>query len=232
MAAFVLTRLAVRELWISFRLLPLLALPVIAGLVALLVSSDPDRVQPTLAWGMGVVAALAAGMAAAAWAMERRRGTAGWLSMRAVPRASILIAWFVGLAAPTLVGIAAGSVLVWVGSGTQPNPPLDAPAYATLVAAAAGAALQALAIGLLLGSFLPSMIAALVAVLGSGGLLGAGLLIVTEPPLIPTAGLGLLARAMDLLRPMSDGLQALGLGLTLTGLLLGTALLIFDRVDL
>src|SRR5689334_16434810 len=99
MAAFVLTRMAVRELWISFRLLPLIALPVIAGLVALLVSSDPDRVQPTLAWGMGVVAALAAGMAAAAWAMERRRGTAGWLSMRAVPRASILIAWFVGLAA-------------------------------------------------------------------------------------------------------------------------------------
>jgi ABC-type transport system involved in multi-copper enzyme maturation permease subunit len=232
MAAFVLTRMAVRELWISFRLLALLALPVVAGLVALLVSSDPDRVQPTLAWGMGVVAALAAGMAAAALAMERQRGTAGWLSMRAVPRASILIAWFLGLATPMLVGIAGGSLLVWLGSGTQPTPPPDAPAYAALAAAAAGAALQALAIGLLFGSFLPSMVAALVAVLGSGVLLGAGLLIVTEPPLIPTAGLGLLAQAIDLLRPMADGLQALGLGLTLTGLLLGASLLIFDRVDL
>jgi hypothetical protein len=232
MTAFTLTRMAVRELWISFRLLLLLALPVIAGLVALLLSPDPDRTQLALAWGMGVVAVLASGLAAAAWAMERRRGTAGWLSMRAVPRASILIAWFVGLAVPMLVGIAAGSLLVWLGTGTQPSPPLDTPAYATIVGAAAAAALEALAIGLLFGSLLPPIVAAVFAVLGSAALLGAGLFIVTEPPLIPTAGIGLLAQAMDLLRPMADGLQALGLGLTLTGLVLGVALLVFDRVDL
>ena len=160
------------------------------------------------------------------------RGSAGWLSMRAVPRSSILVAWFVGLAVPMLVGIAAGSLLVWLGSGTQPSPPLDAPAYAVLVGSAAGAALQALAIGLLFGSFLPPVLAELFAVLGSGALLGAGLFIVSEPPLIPSAGLGLLAQAMDLVRPMADGLQALGLGLALTGLLLGVSLLIFERVDL
>lgn len=232
MAAFALTRMAVRELWISFRLLLLIALPVIAGLVALLLSSDPERTQPALAWGMAVVAAVASSVAAAAWATERRRGTAGWLTMRAVPRASILIAWFVGLATPMLVGIAAGSLLVWLGTGIQPVPPLDAPAYVTLVGAAAGAALQALAIGLLFGSFLPPRLAAFVALLGSGALLGAGLFIMPEPPLIPTAGVGLLDRAMDLLRPMADGLQALGLSLALTGLLLGVSLLIFDRVDL
>ena len=232
MAAFALTRMAVRELWISFRLLALIALPVIAGLAALLVSSDPDRTQPALALGMGVVAAVAAGVAAAAWAMERRRGTAGWLSMRAVPRASILNAWFVGLAVPLLVGIAAGSLLVWLGTGVQPVPPLDAPAYVTLAGAAAGAGLQALAIGLLFGSFLPPLIAAIVAALASGGLLAAGMVISPEPPLIPTAGIGLLAQAMNLLRPMADGLQAVGLSLALTGLLLGVSLLIFDRVDL
>jgi hypothetical protein len=232
MAAFALTRMAVRELWISFRLLLLIALPVIAGLVALLLSSDPERTQPALAWGTAVVAAVASGVAAAAWATERRRGTAGWLTMRAVPRASILIAWFVGLATPMLVGIAAGSLLVWLGTGIQPVPPLDAPAYVTLVGAAAGAALQALAIGLLFGSFLPPRLAAFVALLASGALLGAGLFIMPEPPLIPTAGVGLLDRAMDLLRPMADGLQALGLSLALTGLLLGVSLLIFDRVDL
>jgi hypothetical protein len=31
---------------------------------------------------------------------------------------------------------------------------------------------------------------------------------------------------------MADGLQAVGLGLTMTGLVLGVALLVFDRVDL
>lgn len=232
MVALTLTRLAVRELWISFRLLLLLALPVIAGLIALLLSADPDLTQPALALGMGAVAALAAGVAAASWAMERRRGTAAWLSMSAVPRASMLIAWFVGLAVPILVGVASGSALVWLGTGTHAIPPLDGPAYAALVGATAGATLQALAIGLVFGSFLPPVIAALVAVLGSGGLLAAGLLLVTEPPLIPTAGVGLMAQAMDLLRPMADGLQALGLGLAMTGLLIGVALLIFDRVDL
>jgi hypothetical protein len=232
MVALTLTRLAVRELWISFRLLLLLALPVIAGLVALLLSADPDLTQPALALGMGSVAALAAGVAAASWAMERQRGTAAWLSMSAVPRASILIAWFVGLAVPMLFGVAGGSALVWLGTGTHTIPPLDGPAYAALVGAIAGATLQALAIGLVFGSFLPPVIAALVAVLGSGGLLAAGLLLVTEPPVIPTAGVGLLAQAMDLLRPMADGLQALGLGLAMTGLLIGVALLIFDRVDL
>jgi hypothetical protein len=232
MAAFTLTRMAVRELWISFRLLLLLALPMVVGLITLLLSSDPGRTQLNLASGMGIISTLAAGVAASAWATERRRGTAGWLSMHAVPRASILIGWFVGLAIPTVFGIAAGSLVVWLGSGTEPTPPLDAAAYATLVGAVAGAALQALAIGLLFGSFLSPMIAALVSVLVSGVLLGAGLFVVNEPPLVPSSGIGLLAQAMDLLQPMADGLQALGLGLTLTGIVLGAALLIFDRVDL
>ena len=232
MAALTLTRVVVRELWISFRLLLILALPVIAGLVALYLSSDPDLTQPALALGMAAVAALSAGVTAAAWAMERRRGTAAWLSMRAVPRASILMAWFVGLAVPTLFGIAAGSVLVWLGTGALASPPLDAPAFAALAGAVAGAALLALAIGLVFGSFLRPLIAALAAVLGSGAVFAAGLLVVTEPPLVPTAGIGLMAQAADLVRPMADGLQALGLGLAMTGLLLGVALLLFDRVDL
>lgn len=232
MAALTLTRMAVRELWISFRLLSLLALPVIAGLAALLIPSDPNRTQLTLASGLGIVAALAGGVAAGAWASERRRGTAGWLSLRAVPRASILMGWFVGLAIPTIVGIAAGAVLVWLGTGVEPSPPLTSAAYAMLVGATACAALQALAIGLVFGSFLSPRLAAVATVLGSGALLVGGLFDAAEPPLVPSAGIGLLAHATDLVRPMADGLQALGLGLALTGVLLGLALLIFDRVDL
>ena len=59
MAGFTLTRMAVRELWISFRLLLLLALPIVAGLLALLPSSEPDLAQPILAWGVAAAATLA-----------------------------------------------------------------------------------------------------------------------------------------------------------------------------
>jgi hypothetical protein len=232
MAGLTLTRMAVRELWISFRLLLLLALPIAVGLLALLFPPDSGITQPALAWGLAGVATAAGGVAAAAWASERRRGTAGWLSLRAVPRASILIAWFAGLAFPLLVGTAAGALLVWLGTGVAASPPLDALSYASLVGATAVAGLQALAIGILFGSFLRPIAAAVLAVVASGAVLGAGLLVSSEPPLVPTAGLGLLAQATDLLRPLADGLQALGIGLTLTGLLLGAALLIFNRVDL
>ena len=232
MAGLTLTRMAVRELWVSFRLLLLLALPIAVGLLALPFPPDSGITQPALALGLAAVATVAAGVAAAAWASERRRGTAGWLSLRAVPRASILIAWFAGLALPLLVGTAAGGLLVWLGTGVAPDPPLDALSYASLVGAAAVAGLQALAIGILFGSFVRPIAAAVLAVVASGALLAAGLLVSPEPPLVPTAALGLLAQATDLVRPLADGLQALGIGLTFTGLLLGAALLIFNRVDL
>ena len=134
MAGLTLARMAVRELWISFRLLVLLALPLAAGLLALFLSSDPDLAPLALAWGMAGVGILSAGIAAAAWAGERRRGTAGWLSLRAVPRASILVGWFAGLSLPLTVGIAAGGLLVWLATGALASPPLDATSYATLVA--------------------------------------------------------------------------------------------------
>src|SRR5947208_4258035 len=232
MAGFTLTRMAVRELWISFRLLVVLALPLAAGMLALLLSSDPDLAQLALAWGVAGAGTLTAGIAAAAWAGERRRGTAGWLSLRAVPRASILVAWFAGLSLPLTVGIAAGGLLVWLATGGVASPPLDAASYATLVAAGAAAALQALAIGMLFGSFVGRIGAAVLAMLASGALLSSGLVLSPEPPVVPTAGLGLIAQATDLLRPFADGLQALGLGLTMTGLLLGAAVLVFERVDL
>jgi len=85
---------------------------------------------------------------------------------------------------------------------------------------------------MLFGSFVGRIGAAVLAMLASGALLSSGLVLSPEPPVVPTAGLGLIAQATDLLRPFADGLQALGLGLTMTGLLLGAALLVFERVDL
>lgn len=232
MASLTLTRMAVRQQWISFRLLLLLALPVSAGFVTVLVSSDPDRTQAVLALGVGVASALAAGIAAFGWADERWRGTSGWLSLRAVPRGSILIAWFLGFVFPISVGIAAASLLAWLATGATPAPPLDVTSYITLIAAGVAAALQAVAIGMLCGSFLHRTPATVLAVLVSAGLLAAGFLLAGEPPLVPTAGLGLIAQANDLVTPLADGLQVAGAGLAMTGVLLGAALLAFDRVDL
>src|SRR5207244_5323539 len=114
---------------------------------------------------------------------------------------------------------AAGALLMWLANGVVLSPPLDALSYASLVGATAVAGLQALAIGILLGSFLRPIAAPVLAVVASGALLAAGLLVSPEPPRVPTAGLGLLAQTTDLLRPLAEGLQALGIGLTLTGLL-------------
>src|SRR5439155_1022927 len=89
-----------------------------------------------------------------------------------------------------------------------------------------------LAMAMVIGSFVGPIGAAVLAMLASGVLLSSGLVLSPEPPVVPTAGLGLIAQATDLLRPFADGLQALGLGLTMTGLLLGAAVLVFERVDL
>ncbi|HYN63299.1 MAG TPA: hypothetical protein VES36_01740, partial [Candidatus Limnocylindrales bacterium] len=91
--------LALRELWISFRLLVAVAALLLAALPTALLPHAPVEFAGT-AWaplrlfaiGLGAALALVAGLSAAALAGERRRGTIGWLVNRAVPRPIVLLA--------------------------------------------------------------------------------------------------------------------------------------------
>ena len=227
-----LTWMAIRELWISFRFLALLALGLVGGLLATAVRASLSDGQALLAGGIAGAGVAGAGIGALALATERRSGRLAWLAVRSVPRSAALLAWFVSLALPLVAGLAVSGLLGWVVVGSPSPPPMDGPAFAALVIAAAATALEGLAVALLAGSLLRPAPAAIIAMLATAGLVGLGLALVVEPPVLPSAGLGLLGNAQDLERPFSDGLQAAGMALAATGLLLAAAAAALSRVDL
>ncbi len=134
-----------------------------------------------------------------ALATERQRGRIAWLAVRSVPRSAALLAWFASLSLPLLAGLTISGVLGWVVVGVAAGPPLDGPAFAALVTAAAATALEGLAVALLAGSLLRPTPAAIVAMLATAALFASGLA-VAEPPVLPAAGIGLLANAQALAR--------------------------------
>jgi ABC-type transport system involved in multi-copper enzyme maturation permease subunit len=230
--------LALRELWISFRLLPAVGALLLSGLPAALLphvaASDLAGAPPsTLTWfalalalGMALVAAIAAGTFAA----ERRRGTAAWVSLRAVPRATILLAWFAAFVLLVLIGSLPAALVAWVSLdvivAAQPAP------YAAAVAAALSAGLLALAAGLLAGTLLSPRVAAVTTLILSGAaLVGSVAAAAGASPQVPV-GLGLLAGLDELASPLADGLRSAGLTLALTAVLLILAATALDRVDL
>lgn len=231
---------AMRELWISYRLLALLSLLVAAALPLILlprtttaILADPPPGPLTwYAFASAVGLALAAGVAAWSLAAMRRAGTAAWLAVRAVPRASILLGWFVAVGMVVVVGVALASTLGWLGLGSGSQVLVSAGAYATIGAAVVGAGLVAVAAGLACGAVLGPRPASLVAVVvvAAAGLATAGGLLGSFPN--PFGGLVLLARIEAEHRPVADGLVATGLALAASAGLLVAASAIIDRVDL
>lgn len=226
-----LTGLALRELWISYRLLALLAVPLVGGILTA-VRPEAARDPATLAWAMAAAGVIGSAIAAASLALERRQGNVAWLALRAVPRSSFLLAWMGALAIPVLLSTAISVSLAWLVFAGGSFPLVDGISFAGLGSAAAATTLEALALGLLAGSLARPTLAVAVAAVLSGAALAAGILLPADPGFVPTAGLGLLARAASLERPLSSGLQALGLGLGGTGLLLAGAAAALTRADL
>jgi hypothetical protein len=232
-----LTALALRELWISFRLLLLLGLALAGGMLAAALPQIGGGGSATLAWAMAVTGIITASLAGAALADERQRGRAAWLVVRAVPRSSLVIAWFVALAVPVVVGLTVAAALTWLtvevaSLAELGSTPLDAAAFSTLIAAATLGVLQALAAGLLLGTLARPLVAAPLAGLLSAALLLPPLLFADLPRFLPGSGLGLLARAEELSRPLSDGLGSLGLGCAILAALLILAAAFLERAEL
>lgn len=233
-----LTWMALRELWISFRLLPVLGALLLAGLpVALLprlMSPDLAGAPPDpLTWlGVAVAVAMsfAAAVAAASLATERRRGTAGWMAARAVPRPTIALSWFVAFGLLLVLGLAPAGVVAWLAM--EPFLPGGPSALAAALAATACAGLLALSLGLVAGATLPRLAAAVATALVSGALLIPPVLRQAGWWWLPADGIRVLATLDTAARPVADALRGGGLALGLAAVLLVLAVMAFERADL
>ena len=233
-----LTRMALHELWISFRLIPVLGLPMVGGM--LISAIPPELAGETAVGGAGfwyaVVAAvaicIASGLAALTMANERRRGTIAWMAARAVPRSSVLFSWFLAFAILLVAGLALGSVGAWLAAISRAETPPDALPYSAAVAAAAGTALAGVAAGLLIGALLPTLPATLLALAVSAPLVTAAFLVPLSALPLPLGGLGLLTHLDSAVRPVAGALQSAGAALTSAAVLLVLAGAGLERSDL
>lgn len=231
--------LALHELWISFRLLLVVAALLLASLPAALL---PHALSPGLAgappdaarwYSLALAGALllAAAVASVTLARERRRGTAGWLVGRAVPRATVLLAWFAAFTLVLVVALVPVGVVGWL-SLEDTLPPTGPAPFMAAIGGAAAAGLAALALGLLAGAILQPLAA------------GLGTLLLAGPPLLgaatgqwgwvalPGGGLEVLAGLATERRPIADALLATGVALATCAVLLLVSMAVFERAEL
>jgi hypothetical protein len=233
-----LTRMALHELWISFRLVPLVGIPVIGGM---LVSAIPPEFAGETAVGgagfwyavaAGITTCIASGLAALTMAHERRRGTIAWMAARAVPRASVLFSWFLGFAILLVVGLAVGSVGAWLAAIARAETPPDAIPFSAAVGATAATAMAGVAAGLLIGTTFRTLPATLLALAVSGPLVAWTFLVPLNAIPLPLGGLALLAHLDSAARPVAGSLQSAGAALGAAAVLLVLAAAGLERSDL
>jgi ABC-type transport system involved in multi-copper enzyme maturation permease subunit len=233
-----LSWMAIHEMWISFRLIAVVGLPLVGGLLAIVV--PPDLAGVTAVGGAGfwyavgasVAIAAAAGLAAGTMANERRRGTVAWMAVRAVPRAAVLMSWFVAFGLLLGIGIVLGSIGAWLAALTHAEVTPNAVPYAAAVGATIGVGLAAVAIGLLVGTFLPATPATGLAVGVGAVVLAAAIALAPGGLPSPTGGIGLLSHLDGATRPVGDALRSAGVALTLTAILLVLGVMGLERSDL
>ncbi|MDQ2934488.1 MAG: ABC transporter permease subunit [Chloroflexota bacterium] len=225
------TWLALRELWISFRLIVVIALFLLAG--ALVALQPGVGLQEPAGWyaiGLAVASIAAGVMTADTLAGERRRGTAAWLASRAVPRVTLLVGWFLALLAAGMVGLVPGAALAWL-SILPAVPSLDPSRFAIVVLAVGSGAQAALALGMLAGALVPPRRAALLTLSLCAMVAAGALAMPAARSLTPTSGYFLLAE-ISTEWPLGHALQAIGIGLASAAILLGAAGLALERADL
>jgi ABC-type transport system involved in multi-copper enzyme maturation permease subunit len=225
--AGVVTRLAVRELWISFRLLALLAAYVGVGAIVALLPAPPGTTL--IRFSVGLAAAMIVGCAITADALstERALGRTGWLVTRSISRATLLVGWFAAVAGVTLLGLGAAGLLGWLAIAS-PIAPVTPLAFAVVLGGVAAMCLAFVAVGLLIGSMLRPFFSAAAAMV-------VGVVAVTVGVSVAPGSVLPLAALADLVvlnRPIGDGIQGAGTFLAATGAALVAARLALGRVDL
>jgi len=219
-----------RELWISFRLLPVLGGLLLSGLLPAMLAS---WVAPLVTYSVAVAVAVAliSAIAGFSFAAERCRGRAAWFAVRAVPRGALVLAWLASTAWLLLVGILVSALVAWLSLfGDSASGELGVPFGLALVAVGA-AGLATLSGALLIGALLTPRLAATFSLLLSGGVLLAGVVPIGAAWL-PSGGIGLLAQFPTVARPLASAAQSAGVALVAAAVLLTAALAVLQRADL
>ena len=230
----ILTIHVARQLWIQLRLLGILALPTIAAFGAVIVdgqSGSREAGRVALAVGLATAAILSAALVGAGFAEEIRSGAAAWLVVRAVPRTALIGAWLVLPALAVLVAFVLSGILAGLA---LPLALLQAPdpiAVAVTVVAAAAPALPLSAAGLVIAVYAPVRVT-MVAVIGVAAIVALPLVLLGDTAVHAASGYWLVAGMVPADRPITVGLQAIGLCMALAALLWAVAALLFLRRDL
>jgi hypothetical protein len=226
----------IRQLWIQLRLLGLLALPPLAAIVAVTVqgqlgvTAGPEPARMTLAVGFAVAAVLSAALIGTGFTEEVRSGAAAWLVVRAVPRTALIGAWLVVPSLAVVLAYALGGILAGLGLpplGQSPDPLVI---FVSVVAAAAPA-IPLAAAALAIGVNAPGRITALATIIGAV-VLAVPLVLLGQAAVHPASGYWLVAGTVPGDRPLTVGLQAIGLCLALAALAWFVAARRFVRRDL
>ena len=222
--------LALRELWISYRLMLVLAGFVATGAIVALVPVNAEDQFQRLAIGFAIAGTVAGMVSAWSLASERRRRRAGWLVSRGVPHASIVSGWFAALAVAVVIGLVPSATLAWLA--LPPGRPSEAVAYAAAVGAVACGVLAVVAFGQFVGAVLPPAAAVAAVVLLCAGVGSASVLAPDASAYLPSAGHVILSTLGDAARPVARALAGAGAALAMTGALLLLAISALERVDL
>lgn len=223
----VVTWLAIRELWISFRLLVLLAVYVGVGALVALIPVPSSTAMTRLSVGLAAAVIVGAAIAAGALASERVLGRAGWLVTRSISRGTLLVGWFMAVAGVSLIGLVAAAALGWL-AGSPSIAQLQPAAFAAIIGGVAAQGLALLAIGLVFGTLLAPVPAAGAALVAGVGVAAASYFVLPAA----LAPLAALAELPSLARPVAAGVQGAGIGLATTAIALVLARVALGRVDL
>lgn len=223
--------LAIRELWISFRLIALLVAFVGAGAVVALLPAALPTMLERLATGLAAATLVAAGVAAWSIAVDRVHGRAAWLVSRSVPRGTLVTAWFTTIAGIALLGVLTAAGLGWLAAaGGFPRP--DALAFGATAAGVGAGVVAAVALGLAVGVLLPPRAAAAATILLAAALGLAAWLLPQMRPLLPGGAIAMLADLYDGASGPAAGLASAGVSLLAAAALIMLARLLLKRSDL
>lgn len=225
------TRLAIRELWMTFRLLLVIVGFVGTSALLVLIPGAPAITMERLAAGLGISTVIVAGVAGWSLADERTAGRAGWLVSRSVSRGEVLAGWFWGLVTIAVVGLAGAGLLAWLAIYSLPVT-FDAAAFVATLGAVAATITAAVAAGLLAGALFRTWVAGLLPALACLACGVVAWVLRPDQPLVPGGAYRLVAEITTGQTLLSEALQAAGVALALAAVILVLARLAIERADL